>query len=271
MDDVEIIVFAICLTIAALAWLRWYVFVFSVQGNLVPVGPGRGLMGVAPLGATAVLLLVLLTLSSSDVKDSLVYVTFYLLMGIAWLGIAILFMPFAGLSARDDALERRNPGAAFAVSGALIGLMLCFAGGNIGNGPGWWVVVYSAGLATVGLFILWIGLQVLTQISDSVTIGRDAAAGLRLGGFLIAAGLVLGRAVAGDWYGYGETIVDFVRFGWPVLVIAIVAALAELLLRPTVQRPFGPVLTFGLLPASFYVGLALLIVSLEPLSLVMPR
>lgn len=270
MDDTKTFVFVCCLGIAAFAWFRWYIFVFSVQGYVL-VRASRGLMSLVPIASAAFLFIMLLTLSSSDVQDSPVYITFYLLMGIAWLGIAILFMPFAGLSARDDAIERRNPGAIYAICGALLGMTLCFAGGNIGNGPGWWVVVYSAGLATVTLFVLWIGLQAFTQISDSVTIGRDVAAGLRLAGFLIAAGLVLGRAVAGDWYGYSETIVDFIRFGWPVLVIAIIAAVIEMFARPTVQRPFGPVLTFGVLPGVVYIVLGLIVLANEPLSLVIAR
>ena len=32
-----------------------------------------------------------------------------------------------------------------AVVGALVGVTFCYAGGNIGDGPGWWVVVFSAG------------------------------------------------------------------------------------------------------------------------------
>ena len=270
MDDTETLVFFCSLGIALFAWFRWYMFVFLFR-DYVPIRASRGLMSLAPILSTAVLLIVLLTLSSSDVKDSPTYIAFYLLMGVAWLGLAILFMPFAGLSARDDAIERHNPGAAYAICGALVGLMLCFAGGNIGNGPGWWVVVYSAGLATIALFVVWIVLQMVTQISDTITIGRDAAAGLRLAGFLIGAGLVLGRAVAGDWYGYGETFVDFIRYGWPVLVIALIAIVVEMLVRPTVQRPFGPALTYGMLPGIFYVVLALFVLSIEPLSLVVGR
>jgi hypothetical protein len=42
-------------------------------------------------------------------------------------------------------LEHGNPAA-----GAILGLTLAFARGNIGNGPGWWVVVFSAGMSTLG-------------------------------------------------------------------------------------------------------------------------
>ncbi len=270
MSDTETFVFLGFICIAIPAWWRWYRFVFSIRA-VVPVGLPRLLVALAPLAAFILLWLTLITLASSDVRDNFAYIAFYLLMGIAWLGIAVLFFPFAGISARDDVVERRNNAAAYAVCGALIGLMLCFAGGNIGNGPGWWVVVYSAALSSIALFVLWIGLQVLTRISDTVTIGRDTAAGLRLAGFLIAAGLVLARAVAGDWPGYFQTILDFVRFGWPVLVIVLIAVLAEFVFRPTVEHPYGSPVLAGLLPGIVYIGLALVVLALEPLSVVMPR
>ena len=41
----------------------------------------------------------------------------------------------------------------------MLGVTLCYAGGNIGNGPGWWVVVFSAGLSTVALFAAWMVLD----------------------------------------------------------------------------------------------------------------
>lgn len=35
--------------------------------------------------------------------------------------------------------------AAYAIVGALAGITFSFARANVGNGPGWWVVVFSAG------------------------------------------------------------------------------------------------------------------------------
>ena len=219
-----------------------------------------------PLVSLALLLAVLRKLSSLDVRDNPIYLLFYLVMGAVWLGLAMRLLPFCDLSVRDDALERGNQAATYAVCGALIAITLCFAGGNIGSGPGWWVVVESAGLATLGLFTVWIALQASTQISDSVSIGRDDACGIRLAGLLIAVGIVFGRVVAGDWHGEGEMVVDFVRYGWPVIILAGLAALAELRLRPSVQQPLRPIVTFGLLPALIYVGLALVVLAVEPLS-----
>ena len=48
------------------------------------------------------------------------------------MGIAVETFLFCGLSVRDDAIERQNIAASCGISGALIGVTLCFAGGNIG-------------------------------------------------------------------------------------------------------------------------------------------
>jgi hypothetical protein len=104
---------------------------------------------------------------------------------------------------------------------------LCFAGANIGNGPGWWVVVFSATLSTGGFFLLWAVVEWLTGVSEMVTVERTSGSGLRLGGFLAGAGIVLGRAVAGDWVSAEATVRDFVVVAWFVLPLAAVAVILE--------------------------------------------
>jgi hypothetical protein len=42
---------------------------------------------------------------------------------------------------------------------------------------------YSAGLATVALLLSWLVLEAVARVADVVTIDRDEAAGLRLGGW----------------------------------------------------------------------------------------
>src|SRR3989337_1582139 len=119
----------------------------------------------------------------------------YLVLGLAWLRIAEWFFGFAGLSVRDDIVERRNGAAVPAVVGAMAGVTFCYAGANVGDGPGWGGVAFSAGLATGALFAAWLAFGVLGHGIDAVTIDRDTAAGVRLGAFLAACGFVLGRAV----------------------------------------------------------------------------
>jgi hypothetical protein len=69
--------------------------------------------------------------------------------------------------------------------GALLAVTLCYAGGNVGDVPGWWVVILSAALSTGTLLVAWLTLTGTAPIVDAVTVDRDPAAGLRLGAFLV--------------------------------------------------------------------------------------
>ena len=169
-------------------------------------------------------------------------------------------LPCFGVSPKLDALERRNGAAAWAVAGALVGLTLAFAGGNIGNGPGWWVVVFAAGLASGALLGGWAVVELATDTAETVTVERDTASGVRLAGLLTAAGLVLGRAAAGDWVSAGATVRDFVSVGWPVLLLFAVEVLLHRLFRPKPSNPKPSVVAYGLLPAAGYVVVAVVYV-----------
>jgi len=180
----------------------------------------------------AILLGVLTKLAASDVVDAPVYIFMYFVLGLAWIRASESGFALAGLSISDDAVERGNGAALTAAVGALIGVTLCYAGANIGNGPGWWVVVFSAALATAALFACWIVLGSLTGVNDAVTIDRDPAAGIRLGAFLVACGLVLGRAVAGDWESAARTVRDATVALPPLTLSGLIAAAFERVARP---------------------------------------
>jgi hypothetical protein len=109
----------------------------------------------------------------------------------------------------------------------LLGGTYCFAGGNVGDGPGWWVVLFSGLLSTMSLLFLWWLLNAGTRVADKLSIDRDPAAGVRVAGFFAGAGLILGRAVAGDWFSAGQTVHDFVRMAWPAAVLTVVAIVLE--------------------------------------------
>jgi hypothetical protein len=181
----------------------------------------------------------------------------YVVLGLAWLRIAERAFAFAGLSGRDDAIERGNQAALPAWVGALVGVTFCYAGGNVGNGPGWWVVVFSAALATGMLMMTWLALSQITTIADAVTIDRDPAAGLRLGAFLMSCGLILGQAVAGDWISLPATVTDVTYVLPAILLIFVIAVFVERAARPTAERPRAPLVAFGLAPAILYVAIGI--------------
>ena len=238
------------------AWLTWDYR--AVRLGRVPTA-SRGLLLVSPLVGALTLFGALKTLSAHDVRDAPEYLLLYLLLGAAWVALAMLCLPLLGVSARDDVLERGNRAAADAVAGALIAITLCYIGANIGDGPGWWVVVFSAGLATGALFLTWLVLEIATGVSDVVTIDRDRAAGVRLAGFLLACGAIFGRAAAGDWESAVLTVQDFGQVALPAIPLLVGAAIIEVLLRPTPSRPRPAVVAYGAAPAALYVSVAVMV------------
>jgi hypothetical protein len=240
---------------ALVMWVRWY----RQPAQLERLGaPGGGwlVLGLTPLLCMVLLFAVLRTLASHDVRDDARYLGMYTVLGAAWVAAWMTLMPIVGLNVRDDVHERGNRAAAYAAAGALLGITLGFAGGNIGDGPGWWVVIFSAGLATAGLYMLWALLEQFAHISEHVTVERDAAAGARLAGYLTGCGLILGRAAAGDWVSADATLVDFVRVGAPAIGLLAIAIPIERYARPTTQHPVRSVAQWGVIPSLVYVGIA---------------
>ena len=255
MSGDEVATLILSAIVALVSWAAFYIGpTFVIHVGRRPAG--SRLMRLAPILAAALLWVVLRNASSLDVRDDPRYLTFYLVLGAAWVGVWIRCLAITGISMRDDVVERSNGSASIAITGAMLGITLCYAGGNIGNGPGWWVVVFSAGLACVALFAAWMVLEAVSAVSDTVTVERDPSGGLRLAGFLVACGLILGRSVAGDWVSAEATVRDFALAAWPVVLLVVVAAIVERLARPTTASPRPALVPYGIFPALLYIGAA---------------
>jgi uncharacterized membrane protein YjfL (UPF0719 family) len=182
--------------LGASSWLVWLRHMLKVRPLDRRAHPSIAILGLTLLACTAVILAVLNTAASYDVVDAPVYQFMYLVIGLTWLRLAHAWFPYLGISPRDDAVERGNLAAASVSAGALLAVALCYAGANVGNGPGWWVVLFSAALATGTLFILWAIVALLTPVTDAVIVDRDRAAAIRFTAFLISCGVIAGRGVA---------------------------------------------------------------------------
>jgi hypothetical protein len=258
MDENDVPVFVLSLAVAALGWGPWYVRLAC----LTRLGRQHGTRWVAALGPWVSALLILAVLRSwaaYDVRDSLAYLAFYLVLGLAWLRLGSWVIPLLGVSLVDDLLERRNAAAAVVAVGAWLGLTACYVGGNVGDGPGWWCVAYTAGLATGLWFGLWAVAQWTGGFAERITVDRDAGSGLRLAGLLLALGGVCGRGAAGDWVSFAATRHDMAAATWPALGLVLLAGACERWqARPaaaSVAEP-APVRVPALVLALLYLALA---------------
>ena len=124
MSDGEVGVLVVSIIVTIVSWGAWYIAPAFVR-RVGPAPWGSVLLQVTPLAAGAMLWLVLRTASAHDVRDDPTYLSLYLLLGAAWVGVWIRLLAMTGVSKRDDVVERSNSSAALAVAGAMLGITLC--------------------------------------------------------------------------------------------------------------------------------------------------
>jgi hypothetical protein len=256
VSDDELWVLMTCAIVAVVGGMREVRHVLGL--STLHVGTRTRALVAGTLVVCAVIVqLTLSNLASFDVQGSFLYTFFYDVMGLAWLVVLALGLHGVGLSLRDDVLERRNDAALAAWSGAMIGGACAFAGGNVGDGPGWWCVVFAGGLASALLLGSWVLMHHLGGLHDHVTIDRDLGAGARAGALLLGVGLIGGRAAAGTWFSFADTTATFVAGAWPALVIVACAIAVE---RTVGRGPSAVSRRVGSLFALAYLGAALAVV-----------
>lgn len=234
-------------------WYRNLLCITALARSIVQ----RLVLGGIPIGCLLLLQFVLDRWSAHEVRDDAHYDVLFMAAGAAWLAGANGLLLLFGISVRSDAIEARDPAAIAVACGALLGVTLCFAGANVGEGPTIWTTFGPAALASGAWAGLWLLVELPTDSAEAIAIDRDLATGLRLAGLLISTGLVLGRTVAGDWVSSPNTFEDFVRQGWPAGAMASAAVLMQAAWRPTPSVPRHPVFRRGILPALVLVAVAI--------------
>lgn len=263
----ELFVFVFSIYYSFKIFSSWY----SAINNLWPrerSGLARVVLRLLPFLAFVGIVYVLVALASFDVVGSFIYILFYIFLGFAWIGLSIKFMhKFFDLSWWDDALERDNKAALVAFSGGFIGTTLIYAGANVGDGPGWWCVIFAGGLGITTFFILPLLINTWTSVFDQITVERNTSTGIRMGLYFIAMGILLSRAVAGDWTSFSATVVEFFD-GWPVVILTLLALIMELVFKSSgtkeVDDPRRDLSGVAVLVGVLYVALALLFIYVIP-------
>lgn len=221
MSDDEVFFGIVHLVVALVSWFWWFHRLSAVKRLGEASNIARGLLWLTFLACAAAMPVLLQYWAASDVQNS-IYLLWYTVMGLAWIGIAVRFFEVVGPHSRLDVAERNNSAAGVTLAGILLGLTLAFLGGNFGEGPGWWVVVICALLSMGSLLIIWLVMACLGPQREQIVVGRDRSVAVRVACMMIGMGLILGRAVAGDWQDVNTTVVDFRAAAWPVAVMALV-------------------------------------------------
>ena len=239
MSDDEVSVGVLAAVFAAAFWAGGF-YTARRADPLARSGRGRAVAIVVLLTALGVVTAALVTGADPQVRSNPGYVVLFLAVAADALAAATLAGSAFGLSALDGFVRGPNAAAAWAVAGLWLGTGLVNAGANIGRGDTIDTTIGPLALALATLLLLIGVLAAATGRFRAVRIDRDTPAGVRAAGLFVAWGLVLGRAVAGDWESARRTWEDFLAHGWPVLVLLVIAVPAEWVLRPTVRRPRVP-------------------------------
>lgn len=224
------VLFFVGVILATYLWFRFYSAIFRVR-QFRRDNTHRILSAVLPFFCLVFIVIVLLTQSSPDVRSHAEWIAGYTIGGAVWLQLGLLLLSLLGVAARDDVFERQNSAAAWVVYGVMIGTTFCYAGSNIGSGPGPEAVLFCAVLSTTFLFAFWFVLEHAFQLADRITIERDESVGIRVGSWIASLGLIFGGAVAGNWVSVEGTMRDFFRYAWVALLFLFTAIVVEALFK----------------------------------------
>jgi uncharacterized membrane protein YjfL (UPF0719 family) len=152
----------------------------------------------------------------SDVCNVLLYggIGIVLLTGVA-MGTCRVFL---GMGMQEQ-LAARNVAAAIVVAGVYVATSLTYSGGLVGEGGGFWIMLLFFLLGQLALLGITYAFRWLTQYDDVQEIASgNIAAAFALAGLLIAVGMIVRRAVAGDYLGLLPSLGSFLL----ALVVVIV-------------------------------------------------
>lgn len=238
----------------ATAWALWWLWsclatVPSLGSRPAVRGPILGAVGLS----AALLVFVTWRWTAVEIRGGEDYMWLAFAMGGAWFGFYVRMFRWLGIGLREDACERTNPAAVAALCGAIPGGALLYCGAICGEGPSFWNNVFTVLVAGAVWFFLWFLLDLATSRAQAIAEERDVTAGWRLGGFLLATGLLVGRAAAGNWHSMEATFFELLRDSWRGLVLMLAATGVEFFLGAFTPRLAQPRPAWGWIIALGYV------------------
>ena len=265
MDFLELIVLVASISLSCRFFFKWYGSLRVWRGR--GADAGKFVMAMLPAVAFFIIIVTLRTVASIEVVDDGFWIFFYLAFGFAWISFGIGLMSYVfDISWIHDVLGNGNRAALAAVSGGVLGTAVLYSASNVGEGPGWWCVLFTVVIGMAVWLLLARAMNKITGIFESITIERDMAGGIRFGAYLLASGIILWRACAGDWTSFGMTIIELAD-GWPVLVLAALATAVEFSSARKAAAGISDgdgVMLSGVLVGALYLMLAIICAALLP-------
>lgn len=265
----------ILLEVIGLVWIGQRVLEFSIRARfrqelMVKDNPAAG---VALAGYYLSLFIALSGLLSGDAGTLVSDIRITGIHGLAAIAALVLssflWRPIVHLRLREDILTARNVGAGLVSASLLVATGLVYRGAVHlqDENPG--VVAAFFALGEGSLLIYLLVYEWLTPYDVYGEIGEkgNVAAAISFSGATIAAGLILGNAVEGEFLGWRESIEEALLYMTPILALP----LARWILVNGMILGFGSVNreiaedrnpAAGLVEAAAYVGVALFAVHL---------
>jgi len=235
LESEEIIVFLFSCVLVFLFFKRWYMPLLKTW----PAGfnsNARSILGFIPVVFFILFYIVLNYFASFDVVDSNLYKLFYIVLGFAWVYTGLLLVSVCfGIIWPDDAVHLGNKSALVVIIGEFFALSAIYVGANIGDGPGWWCVLFAGSLGLAAWVVLGFVYHFCTDIFERITVDRDLGSGIRFCFYLVTSGIILGYACSGDWTSFSKTIEEF-QAALPVLPLTLVMILIELYFQKIKSR-----------------------------------
>ena len=226
MSDGEFYVLIISLIYSFYSLKVWFKEVSATKSmnNKVMI---KLIFRMLPFLSSAIILVTIFNLADPTVVQYPVFIFMYLFLGLTWNSLGLYMLFFAlDISWRDDGVYHGNPAALWSIAGSFLALTFIYSGANIGEGPGWWCVIFAGAIGMIAFFGLLSMLNKRTDFGERITIDRDLSCGIRMGALMIAMGMILGRASAGNWTSFSMTVYEFL-IGWPVLILLGIALVIE--------------------------------------------
>jgi hypothetical protein len=228
MDGLEVFMLIISAVFAIIFLAKWY----SPLTGVFPKGrcrAARVTLGFLPLVSIGIISATLTTLAAPSVIGEPLWIFFYLIMGFLWIysGMGMIFRCF-DLSWRDDVVNKPgNQPALLPVIGSFVAISLIYSGANIGDGPGFWCVIYAGGMGLLLWLLFGHILQKSTDAFGTITIGRNLPCAMRTCAYLIASGIILGHASSGDSISFETDVVEIAITAIPALPLMLLAIFVE--------------------------------------------